>query len=71
MDSLEPVVYTDLPWRDGKVLAFIGEYLNGRLADVAPQLYGNDCYDNLFLFNNLIRWLLGLPIQSSDFNLPL
>jgi len=68
--NLEPVVYTDLPWRDGRVLAFVGEYLNGRLAGVAPQLYGNDCYDNLFLFNNLIRWLLGLPIETSDFESP-
>jgi len=68
--NLEPVVYTDLPWRDGRVLAFVGEYLNGRLAGIAPQLYGNDCYDNLFLFNNLIRWLLGLPIETSDVESP-
>ena len=53
-------------WGSGYALVFAGTINGGRVAGVVPYLYADASYDNLALFDNIVRWLLGLPVERGD-----
>jgi len=42
-----------------------GRVYNGKITAIVPYLFADDSYNNKILFENIIRWLLGLPIPKS------
>lgn len=58
-------------WKTEYPLVICGHIYNGRMAAIAPYVFSDDCYDNRILLENIIRWLLHLPIEPLTYNVPL